>query len=40
MHTRDLLDVIFLLGSISNEGKKYIYRRYMRDIGLVLLINT
>lgn len=34
MHSRDLLDVIFLLGSFQVKKKK----EYMRDKGLVFLI--
>lgn len=36
MHSRDLLDVIFLLGSCPVKKK----REYMRDKGLVLLVKT
>lgn len=39
MHSRDLLDVIFLLGSFPVKKKK-IYIEYMRDKGLVLLVKT
>lgn len=38
MHSRDLLDVIFLLGSFPVKKKKY--REYMRDKGVVLLVKT
>ncbi len=37
MHSKDLLDVIFLLGSFQGKKKS---REYMRDKRLVLLIQT